>query len=55
MPVFICRRGPRGPSGVIATCKSRTRSSSSRIARGPPRLEEPRTGVMPTRFRASAK
>jgi len=55
MPVFNLRRGPRGPSGVIATWYLRTRCKSSPIARLPPRLDDPRTEVIPTSFIASAR
>jgi len=43
IPLFTCRRGPRGPSGVMAQCDFRSSRSSSSKACAPPRFGDPRT------------
>ena len=49
-PDLTCRRGPLGPSGVITTFRSaRSPAISSRKARAPPRVAEPRTTRNPRR------
>ena len=46
-PSLSMRRGPRGPSGVMAMCRVLVTSSACRKARVPPREDEPRTIAIP--------